>query len=693
MTVFFCIFVFFLSILKCNLLILIIIIAFSCSKNKREVAINARKETAKRYFNIYKLNNENNKPHNELNLDKSFELIKSDLNNFNTRSLLSDIVTEYYNNGNDKRLNESSKLLLKLSTSSQDTINLGMSYRCRGNFYYLKQSLDSSYYFYIQAEKIYNNLKDYKNLGNILMNKGIVQYAVGDYLGAELSLKKANSIFLKTKNFNKIYGSFDQLGLVAIELMEYEKGFFYFNQALKSIDELPIEVDRVYYKSVSLNNIGYLYLKSNEFDKGIYYFKIALKNKFIKKEPILYSTLIDNLAYCRLKSGISTGLPMLFFEGLNVRKKLGDYSLIIGSLIHLSEYYSIKKDIYKSIFYSQKAIEIANKSKIPLNIVTSLKQGSLVDKINSSKYSEDYIRISDSLQVVERNSKDRFARIQLETDEVKKENVFLEEKSADFLNYFIGTFAVIGVLFLMRVQRSRRREAALKQAQQLANEEIYKLIISQQGKLNEGRVLEKSRIAKDLHDGVLGRMFGVRLNLDGLNHRTDDDAIQERIKCLEDLKIIEQDLREISHELSREKYVLINNFVAILNNLVEDQDKNNKPVLTAFVDDAIDWDKISNTTKINLYRILQECFQNINKYAEAKTIKVEFRKDKKGNLTLTIADDGIGFEVSKKSQGIGLSNIVERIHESKGIIDIYSSKDKGTQIKITVPLEHKSIKV
>jgi len=212
----------------------------------------------------------------------------------------------------------------------------------------------------------------------------------------------------------------------------------------------------------------------------------------------------------------------------------------------------------------------------------------------------------------------------------------------------MGTMVIGGFLFFMRAQRARSRELILRQSQQRANEEIYKLIITQQNKLEEGRVLEKSRIAKELHDGVLGRMFGLRLNLDGLNQRTDEEAINERVRCLDELKTIEQDLREISHELSREKYVLINNFVAIVNNLLEEQAKVNKASLSTKMDPNIDWDLLSNTTKINLYRILQESLQNINKYAKATSIKVEFKKDKKGNLILNIADDGIGFEVDKK---------------------------------------------
>jgi signal transduction histidine kinase len=45
-----------------------------------------------------------------------------------------------------------------------------------------------------------------------------------------------------------------------------------------------------------------------------------------------------------------------------------------------------------------------------------------------------------------------------------------------------------------------------------------------------------------------------------------------------------------------------------------------------------------NSVKINLYRIIQESLQNINKYANANTIKIELKED--GNLSLVISDDG-----------------------------------------------------
>ncbi len=387
-------------------------------------------------------------------------------------------------------------------------------------------------------------------------------------------------------------------------------------------------------------------------------------------------------------------LPKLFFDALEVRKKLDNYTVVVGSYIHLSEYYYKKKDNLSAIRFSDEALRVARESKIPINIILALKQASVVDDKNSVKYSSDYVRISDSLQIAERNSKDRFARIQLETDELRQENFNLLEKNRNILSYFFGTVFFIGVLFLMKNQRSRARLLALKQAQQQANEEIYRLIISHQNQLELGKDLEKKRLSKELHDGVLGRLFGLRLSLDGLNSFDDEQAKKERLEYLNELQLIEQDLREISHELSRETSLLINNFVAIINSLIEQQAKVNNANIKVIIGENIDWDKISNIIKINLYRILQEALQNINKHAGAKNVLVHFRKDTEENLLFNIEDDGKGFDTNiKKNKGIGTKNMVSRVHQCNGSIDIKSEIGKGSKIIIIFPLENSNFKV
>ncbi len=670
------------------------VLFLSCSKDKKN-SYSATKVTDSVSFYLSKFDDDTlTPPEKGKFLDKAFLLISNLKNSEKNRDEIYNIISKYYIIGNWGKYKQAAKLLLDQSISSKDTLGLAKGYRSYGNFYNQRQVLDSAFYFFSKSEKFYKDVNDLDGYSTMLLKKGIIQYNINDYLAADLSLSTAYNFAKKSNDKIKIYGILNQLGLVSNQLGEYDKAIFYLNEALRilNVNNLESSGDE---ESICLSNMGLVYESKKDFKKAIEYYNLSLRNNNLRNEnPNLYSNIIDNLSYAKLKIKDFENLPKLFFESLKIRDSLDYSSSVVISNIHLSEYYYKIKDTVRAIQFVNKSIAEAQKSNIPQDIVLALKQASVIDKINASKYSDNYIRINDSLLNVERNSKDRFARIQLETDEIIEQKDQLEEKNRNILNYFMGAIVIGGFLFFIRIQRSRARELALTQSQQQANEEIYRLIISHQNQLEEGRELEKRRISKELHDGVLGRLFGLRLNLDGLNNIDDDEAKQQRLDYLNELQLIEQDLRDISHELNRENLVLINNFVAIINNLLEQQAKINPAKVKSIIAVDIDWDLVPNTSKINLYRILQEALQNINKYAKASTILIHFRKDKKGNLLFNIEDDGVGYDVnSKKSKGIGIKNIVSRTQQCNGIIDIKSEIGKGSKIIITFPLENKTIKI
>lgn len=675
---------------KKYILFFTILLLLSCTK-KKNLNVSEKIATDSLSYYMKKVNSENTPELEKIEkTSKALRLITSLKNTQANRDTLFSISYKFYNNQDWKNFNKAYNILLVNATSSNDSLNLAKAYRYKANYLKKIQSYDSSFYFYRKAEKIYYKKKDNKNVANILFNKSLVQYNVGDFLGAELSLSKAFYTFKNTDEKEKLYGVLNQLGLVYTELKEYDKAIFYYNKALEIVKDVKLQ-SKEHPIALCYNNIGYLYLRQKKYPEAIDNFILGLKDKDLANEDLdTYSCLLDNLAYSRLQSNNYEGLPNLFFDALEIRKKLEDYTYIVGSNIHISEYYQKIGDNKLSVKYSQSALKIAKESNIPINIVLALKQASIVDKYRSSIYSEQYIRINDSLQIEERKSKDRFARISLETDEIKEENKGLAEKNRTLLFVFVVTFIVIGLLFVVRAQRARTRELLFKQAQQKANEDIYNLMMSQQAIIDESRNKEKKRLAQDLHDGILGRMFGLRLNLDSLNNNNDEETIKRRLDLLNELKTIEQDIREISHDLNREKLVLINNFVSIVHNLLEEQQSGHQAKLSYFIDKDINWDKIENAIKINLFRILQEGLQNINKYAGANSINIEIKGDI-DSISLSIEDDGIGFDVNKKSKGIGMQNMISRTHDCQGIIDINSKKGIGTKIVITVPIVSKPI--
>ena len=622
--------------------------------------------------------------------DAAFKTLTKAKNSSDKRNSLDQIIDNYFDLGEWGKYKTSSQKLLKLSQSSGDSVLIAKSHRYLGNYYFNENVLDSSFYHYLKSEKIYKQVNDIDSYGVVLLKKGVVQLNANDFLGADFSLRKAYSILKKTGDHQRIYAALNGLGLVSSELKEYSRAIFYYEKALEMIKTAKLQTSE-HQEAICLNNLGLVYSDLKDYKKAIASYKKALSNDKLKiQNTELYSIIIDNLAYSELKSNNFDNLPQLFYSSLKFKDKLKNQSSKVVVYIHLSEYFSQVKDTVRAIEYSKQAIAGSKKSNIPIFRIASLKQAANVDKKRSAQYSDEYIRISDSLQIAERNSKDRFSRIQFETKEIIQQNDVLENRNRNLLLIFAVTFILVALLFVVRAQRARTRELLLKQAQQKANEEIFNLMMSQQSIIDESRNKEKKRLAQDLHDGVLGRMFGLRLNLDSLNSSTEPDAPQKRNELLNELKTIEQDIREISHDLNREKLVLINNFVSIVHNLLEEQKSLHAAEVTYHIDTIINWDKIGNAIKINMYRILQEGLQNINKYAGAKNITIEISGDSE-NVFLKIQDDGIGFDVNKKSKGIGMQNMISRTHDCQGIIDITSKKDNGTTIVITIPIETKQL--
>ena len=409
------------------------------------------------------------------------------------------------------------------------------------------------------------------------------------------------------------------------------------------------------------------------------------KEDLILYKPFVYAILLDNLGYSRFKLKVSEGLPDLFYESLKIRDSLQLTTGIITTKIHLSEYYASKGESSKALQFSNEALATARKSKNARNLLLPLKQLAIIEPQKASIYNKEYIHVNDSLQKAERKMGDKFTRIEYETDEIKQENTDLTVQNRNIV-YIFGTVLVLFVfLYIIKVQKTKNRELLFKQEQQKTNEEIYNLMISQQNDVETIRVIEKKRVAQELHDGVLGRMFGVRMNLDSLNKINDELASQQRNSYIVELKNIEQDIREISHDLNREKSELINNFVAIVVDLLEDQKKTFNPKLVSYIDSNIKWELMSNAVKINLYRIIQESLQNINKYANASAIRIEFKRGI-DTILLNIIDDGKGFNVNKAKKGIGLQNMLSRVNECNGTFEINSKKGEGTIITVTVPI-------
>lgn len=574
--------------------------------------------------------------------------------------------------------------ILALAEELDDSLEIANTYSNFGYYYLRKEKIDSAYNNYYLAQRMYVRMDSAFKAGKALLTMAIIQKNAKDYMGGEASSVTAIELLKSNNNKKPLTSAYTNLGLISNELGRYDKALEYHEKALagrKKENNKALEVS-------SLNNIGFAYFNNKQYNKAIAYYEqgLAYDSLFYIRTGT-YARLLDNLAFAKFRSGITNELPQLFLRPLFIRDSIGDNLGAVTSHIHLAEY-------YKSI---DSAVASREQALIALNIAKPLgyhrEQLEALELLSESDNESEalastraYININDSIQQVERGFREQFARIRFETESIETENTKVTKQNRQLFIGLLGMLALFLLVYIFIQRKLNGKELKFRESQQTANEEIYNLMLTQQLKLEEGKRLEKRRFSEELHDGVLGRLFGTRLSLDSLNNKHDDKTIQTRLKYIEELKSIEHEIRQISHGLDSTTFSEDVLFTEVVEQLIEiqntlDHDHPNKFQFTN--DYVIHWEKMPNNIKVHLYRIIQESLQNIHKHAAAKHGKVSLlRKD--DAIILRIEDDGIGMEVNKVKKGIGLKNIRSRVEQMNGVLNVDSKKGIGTIITVQI---------
>lgn len=575
------------------------------------------------------------------------------------------------------------------NSKAGDSINIVEEYFKIGEFYRYSLISDSAYVYYQKAEKIYRKLNNKFKTAITLYGIAVCQTYDKDYTGSESTSFEAIKLLesLNESNDVKKYNAFvyNNLGIVFDELEQFDQAIKYFELSLDLKKGLKGDFERS--KGLTLNNMLKVYRRSGEYDLAIKKYEQIFQNKeLIKNHPEVYVLALGNYANTLYLLKRYEKLPGLYLEALRLSDSVNDTydSIIIHH--HLAEYYNDRNQKDSAKYYAYKAKEISEL----FNNDDLLKSLLLISKIEkgdvATKYLKEYIKLSDSLQKSERSKRDKFARIRFETNKIEQENIQIAKERLWLLIISIVLILASFLLYLVISQRNKNKELQFVQKQQEANEEIYNLMLSQNESIEEARDLEKKRISAELHDGVLGRLFGTRLSLDSLNMSNSAEAINTREQYINELKTIEDDIRKVSHELNTD-FISGSGFIDIIRTLVQTQTLVYKLDYELTHDDDINWDAVTNIKKIHIYRIIQETLHNIYKHASASKVTISFNL-KNNVICLVVADDGVGFDVNKlkSKSGIGLKNMNSRINEIKGILKISSEKNTGTKVTIEAPI-------
>ena len=307
-------------------------------------------------------------------------------------------------------------------------------------------------------------------------------------------------------------------------------------------------------------------------------------------------------------------------------------------------------------------------------------------------YQNKYIALKDSV-FNERKAKE-FNELRTQYDVEKKDHqISLLEKETELAatkrKWIITLSALISLvlvsLFLFYRHSAKTQKRIREQEQVLYEKETER--IQKERELAtiraevEGKDKERHRIAKELHDGVGGQLASVTMSLFHLNSNWGNENITNIQKVLGKTF---KEIRGLSHSLSS-SHLSEKTLEILIFDLKQHYEKMNAFTVevSTFPEDCLK--NISAVTKHNLYRVLQELFNNTYKYANASLVQLTFNVHK-NILVVVFEDNGIGFDTNYKNEGIGLKNIHERIISVNGKIHIDSHKHRGTVVNLEIPI-------
>lgn len=636
-------------------------------------------------------NNFENIPQNILEkktIDSIYNHVSNGINDSVNRERLFEIAGEYDN----KELYEESKqtleVILNRASEKYDTLHQAKVFWYLGNVYDNQEKLDTSFLYYSKAEFLYQTTKrDSLNWARMISYKAGILYKMGISTESEVLSIKALHILNRLKNTRLIYENYLRIALNLKDLKQYDEALKYYLKLPDLLNQLEVEgynVEKLERSWLSYyNNLSSFFNNRKEYSKGKFYAIKGLSLRYVINYPKLHALLLNNLAiseiYLNNQKGINKTIDSLLYKGLEIRKDINHVQGIIGSKITIGEYLLLKKDTANALINIKDAYGIAINSDVNNDLLKCLELLSLIDKKNQNLHVLNYHKTRDSLHDLERATRNKFARIAFHTEEIEAKNTILLKRT-----FYYGAaallFFLLGVssFFVYRL-RLRNKKLEYQRTEQSNIQKIQELLYEQDLISQNVRTEERDRIAKDLHDAVINRIFTTRLNLSKLNIT---DTIRKS-DLINELVLTENQIREISHDLHHSLFNQKQNYASVLENLVTKQKNSFNTQFACTIDSQINWNEFDLNFKTQLYLILQELLQNVNKHSQATNCYVFILKVDE-LLTVRVHDNGVGIKNKKDIMGIGFKSIQSRVIKLNATFSL-KQHNEMTTVEILIP--------
>ena len=245
---------------------------------------------------------------------------------------------------------------------------------------------------------------------------------------------------------------------------------------------------------------------------------------------------------------------------------------------------------------------------------------------------------------------------------------------------------VVPVLVVVVVQYLSELSQTLREQREQARAALAENVRLQREREELAAQEERSRIAREIHDGIAQSIYMLTLNLEkAAEVASNEPGLARRLADL--VGLAKEALLEVRYYIFDLKPLLSGDVG--LSATIRSQVQEFSAVSGLPVQLAVEGEErpLPLALSTSLYRIAQEALANVYRHAEASNILVRLTYGV-DSVSLEVEDDGRGFEVASAGKGgRGLSSMRQRIQELGGRLDIASALGNGASLRVTLPIE------
>lgn len=526
-------------------------------------------------------------------------------------------------------------------------------------------------------------LKDSTSIAELHNIMGEAYYFKGNYDIAAQHIFTAIHIFERHHQDAHLANALNSIAKLYRKTSDLDKAEQYYGTAMRIFTRLR---DTAGMEMIS-NESGVVFEYRGDYTEAIKRYKIALFYAELKGNNPGMGYALNNISGSLLLQGKYTEAANYLQQALLIRKQIKDSFAMAINYSDIGTLYDSLKQYKIARAYFDSSNQIASQLRYVQLLANNYEvQSSIAKQEGDFNAAYDYFiradAIKDSLYAIDKLTQVEELNTQYQTEK-KERQIHIQQLEISRRNYII-----MGILLLAKaciaLSYSYYRRYKIRQQQRLQKAIIDQQQLATQAVL-EAEENERQRIGQDLHDGVGQMMSAVKINLSTFRDGLAFEDEQQRIAYDNLITLVDDSCREvrsISHNMMPNALLKAGLASAVRDFLTR---IDNRVLEVNLYTEGLN-ERLNTDTETVLYRVIQECVNNVIKHAAAKRLDISIIKDAEG-ISATVEDNGRGFDTTRRDvfEGIGLRNISTRIEYLKGTVDFDSRPGYGTVVAINIP--------